>query len=624
MSSFHTRKYPIIYIVFLTSFILLLKSASLQLFTNKYKEQALKTTLEKTYIYPSRGLIYDRNGKTLVYNQPIYSLLAIYNKIDPKMDTTMFCSLLGIDQTSFLDKLNKNWKDARFSKSVPFVFLSKISPDRIALFKEHAYKFPGFIIQERNIRGYPHSHAAHVLGYLGEVNDKIISKYPSKYHPGDYIGMTGLELAYEDDLSGHKGVAYELRDNLGRKVGTYENGKLDTLPQPGHDLQISIDLDLQAFADSLLRNKKGAIVAIEPRSGEILAMVSAPAYDPNILNLDENRNQGILSLLRDTVNKPLNNRAVTNKYPPGSIFKPILGLIALQRQTTLLDRGIPCPGYYRLSATKVQKCHGHTYPSNMEMAIQHSCNTYFFQLMREILDIYGYRNPNKGLDTFYNDLKLFGLGEKLGLDYSYESAGFVPNSNFYDRLYRKESNGWRSAWILSLGIGQGELELTTVQMANLAAIIANQGYFITPHLAKKFVSGKPIDPRLTTKRFTNIDQKYFPSIINGMEKVVIQGTARSVFLDKLAMCGKTGTSQNPHGKDHSVFFGFAPKDNPQIAIAVFIENGGWGAEWAAPIASLMCEKYIFKSISPERQYLFDRMYNGIITLLDEENYDILD
>jgi penicillin-binding protein 2 len=614
MRQLENRKYVIIYTIVIVAILLILKAAHLQLFSDRYKLQAQKTTLDKSIIYPSRGLIFDRNGKTLVYNNPIYTINAIFNKIDPNMDTIQFCKLLQIDKETFIKNLNKDWKSGKFHKSLPFTFLSKVAPDQFAVFQEHLYKFPGFYPVMRIIRGYPHAHASHALGYLGEVDQNIIDNSNGVYLPGDFIGQSGIEIAYEIELSGGKGVNYILKDNLGRRVGAYKDGELDSTAIPGEDMFLSLDLNLQGYADSLLQNKRGAIVAIEPSTGEILAMASSPSYDPNILNLDGSRGEGMAALIQDSINRPLNNRAVTNKYPPGSIFKPILSLISLQTKATYVNRPIFCPGYYRLSASKVQKCtHFHGNVNNISEAIQHSCNVYYFQLMRDQLDLFGYKNPGLGLDTLVSHLRDFGLGNKLGLDFSYESRGFIPDAKFYNRLYKRETSGWRSAWVLSLGIGQGELQLTTVQMANLAVILANRGWFYTPHLVKKFVSGKAISEEFTKKKKVRIDSKHFFPVIEGLERVVTAGTARVAFVEGLDICGKTGTSQNPHGEDHSVFFGFAPKNNPKIAIAVFVENAGFGAEWAAPIASLMMEKYIKKSISPSRKYLEEKMINGKLT-----------
>lgn len=606
------RKKIIYFVIILIASVLVLRSAQLQLFTKKYKEQAARTTLYKSIIYPARGLLYDRNGKPLVLNYPIYEILAIKNKIKPDMDTAEFCKLLNIDKEVFVKNLDKDWTNPQFHKAIPFVFLNKISPEQFARFQEHIFKFPGFYPVQRYIRAYPHEQAAHALGYMGEVNKEIIEKYGDKYAPGDFIGVSGIEYAYETELSGEKGVKYILRDNLGRMVGSFDNGRLDSMAKSGEDIELGLDLDLQAYGESLLQNKRGAIVAIEPSTGQILALVSSPSYDPNLLTLDENRGKGITMLIRDTINKPLNNRAVTNKYPPGSIFKPILSLIAMQKGTTYPSRTIFCPGFYRLSASKVQKCHAHSVPTDVSTAIMHSCNTYFFQMYKEFLDQYGFKKPGVGLDTLVSYLHEFGLGKRLGVDLSYENRGFVPNSEYYNRLYKRETGGWRSLWTLSLGIGQGEMQLTTIQMANLAAILANRGTYYTPHLIRKYVSGKALPLEYTIPKRVRIDKKHFAPVIDGLEKVVLFGTARVAYVPGLDICGKTGTSENVHGDDHSVFFGFAPKNNPKIAIAVFIENAGFGAQWAAPVASLMIEKYIRKDISPERKYLEENMKKGVL------------
>ncbi|MBK6782459.1 MAG: penicillin-binding protein 2 [Saprospiraceae bacterium] len=607
------ERQKIIYIiVVICALLLILRSAQLQLFTKKYKEQAAKTTLFKNVIYPSRGLLYDRNGKPLVLNYPIYEIQAIKNKIQAGMDTVEFCKLLNIDKTTFIKNLQKDWTNPKFHKAIPFVFLNKISPEQFAVFQEHMFKFPGFYPVQRYIRAYPHKNGAHVLGYMGEVNQEIIDRFKDKYAPGDYIGISGVEYAYENELSGRKGVKYILRDNLGRKVGSFDNGSLDSTAVSGEDMELGIDLDLQAYGEMLLQNKRGAIVAIEPSTGQILALISSPGYDPNLLTLNENRGEGIFKLVNDSIDKPLNNRAVTNKYPPGSIFKPILSLIALEKGTTYPSKPIFCPGFYRLSGSKVQKCHAHVSASDISSAIQHSCNTYFFQMYRDFVDQYGYKNPGVGLDTLVSYLEDFGLGNRLGVDVSYENKGFIPNSEYYNRLYRKESNGWRSVWTLSLGIGQGEMQLTTIQMANLAAILANRGFFYTPHLIKKYISGKALPLKYTIPEKVRIHKRHFAPVIDGLEKVVLFGTARVAYVQGLDICGKTGTSENVHGEDHSVFFGFAPKNSPKIAIAVFIESGGFGAQWAAPVASLMIEKYIKKEISPDRKYLEDKMIKGIL------------
>ncbi len=612
MKPYVDRKYVFYYLIVFIAITMTFRAAQLQLFSTKYKDQAQRTTLEKSLIYPSRGIIYDRNGKTLVYNRPIYVIYATYKKINPKMDTLLFCSLLNIDKETFILNIEKDWSNIQFSKNSPFVFLNKVNPEQIAIFQEHLYKFPGFEIEERSIRGYPHQTAAHVLGYLGEVDKNIIDNSEGRYRLGDYIGKTGLENSYEKQLGGEKGIKYILKDKFGRHVESYNNGRLDSLAIPGEDMQISLDLELQNYADSLMINKRGALVAIEPATGEILAMVSAPFYDPNLLTLDENRSAGMIQLLRDSINRPLNNRAVTNRYPPGSIFKPVQSLISLQMGIIHPKRSVSCFGGYRLSASKIMKCHSHAPLRGVEDAIKYSCNTYYLQTTKEILDQYGFKKPGVGLDTFVSYLRDFGMGERLGIDLSYEGKGFIPDSKFYDHRFRKETAGWRSQWVISIGIGQGEIELTTMQMAHLAAIIANRGSYITPHFIKNFKSGKPIPAQYIMKKEVRIDNKHFGHVIDGLEAVVLGGTARVAYVPGLDICGKTGTSQNPHGKDHSVFFGFAPKNNPKIAVAVFVENAGWGGDWAAPISSLLIEKYLNKNISPSRKYLESKMFKGLV------------
>jgi penicillin-binding protein 2 len=476
-------KQKIIQFAFLISaFILLSKAAQIQLFDSSYKTKALQTTLDKKLIYPSRGMIFDRNGKLLVINNPIYDLKVVYNKVDPNMDTTKFCSLLDITKETFNKNIIKDWSSPMFSKRNPFNFLNKISPEQYAKFQEHLFEFPGFFPVMRNIRGYPHKSAPHVLGYIGEVNRKDIDQSEGIYSLGDYIGINGIEKQYEEELRGSKGISYVLKDNLGREVETLDQGKLHSSAVSGRDIISTIDLDIQSYGEFLLQNKKGSIVAIEPKTGEILTMVSSPSFDPNLLSVNKNRGDAFQSLLRDTISNPMLDRSIMAKYPPGSIFKPILALIALQEGVTYLSRTIYCDeGYTYRGFT--QGCHAHPTPWNIQMAIQHSCNAYFLQLCRDVLEVKGFNNPAEGLKILRQHLYDFGLGRKLGVDNMHENKGFVPTNEFYNKLYDKTiaPNGWRSTYIMSLGIGQGELELTTLQMANLAAIIANRGFYYTPH-----------------------------------------------------------------------------------------------------------------------------------------------
>lgn len=585
------------------------KLAELQILETKYREQAQRTTLDKRVKYPSRGLIYDRNDNLLVVNTPIYDIKATYNKIDPKMDTTAFCSLLEITRDTFEVLLNKDWKSSRYHKSVAFTFLSKVKPEIFAKFQERLFEFPGFYPVVRNIRSYPDHVAAHTLGYLGEVDQKAISNSNGTYKRGDFMGVSGIEKTYEEVLRGTKGLSYLLKDNLGRDVGSYEEGSLDSMATSGSDIQLTIDLNLQKYGELLMSNKRGAIVILEPKTGEVLTMISAPTYDPNLLKMDIDRGKAFNDLLSDTINKPMMDRSVISKYPPGSIFKPIFALIALQMGITEANRTIYCDGSYEVGKRGFsQGCRNHPTPYNVSIALQWSCNSYFYQLMKEAIEQYGYYEPGRGLDSIYNYLSDFGLGKRTGLDYYYENAGFIPNSDYYDRLYSDVVNGWKSTYVLSLGIGQGELELTTLQMANLAAIIANRGYYRKPHLIRA-IDGDPtsIAPEYQKISRVRIDKEHFDPVIDGMEKVISQGTARAAAVPGIEICGKTGTSQNARKISHSVFFGFAPKDDPQIAIAVYVENAGSGGAVAAPIGGLMIEKYLTDTIRQNRQYLEQAM-----------------
>jgi penicillin-binding protein 2 len=611
MEKYVERQKVIIVFFSICALLLVYKSAELQIFESKYREQARRTTLDKRISYPSRGLIYDRNNELLVVNTPIYDIKATYKKVDSEMDTVAFCDLLEISIDTFSTLLNKNWKSRRYHKSVPFTFLSKVKPETYAQFQERMFEFPGFYPVIRNTRSYPHQNAAHTLGYLGEVDQRTINKSNGKYQLGDFIGVSGVEKSYDDILRGSKGLNYLLKDNLGRDVGSYENGSLDYSAVSGEDINLALDLVLQEYGELLMRNKKGAIVALEPETGQVLAMISAPTYDPNILKMDVNRGAAFNALLSDTINKPMLDRSVISKYPPGSIFKPIFALIALQLGVTQPNKTIYCDGSYEVGKRGFsQGCRNHPTPYGIDVALQWSCNSYFYQLMKDCLLLNGYDNPGAGLDTLVNHLSDFGLGKKTGLDYHYENEGFIPDSKYYNRLYKDVFNGWKWSYILSLGIGQGELELTTLQMANLAAILANRGHYYKPHLLRSINGDKlAIPTKYLEQQQVRINTKHFEPVINGMEKVISQGTATSAYVAGLDVCGKTGTSQNQRRVSHSVFFGFAPKVNPKIAIAVYVENAGSGGAVAAPIGGLIIEKYINKDIAENRIWLQDEMIN---------------
>ncbi len=604
--NYRDRSSVITLFFFIAAGILLLKALQIQLIDTSYQARASATAIDKYVLYPSRGLIYDRNGKLLVNNNAMYDLKATYKQIRPEMDTVKFCQLLDIDIKKFKNNLDKDFRSHRFSKSVPFVFMSKISAETCARFMEHLHEFPGFSMQLRNVRGYPHKNAAHVLGYLNEVNQKDLEKEPGKYAKGDYIGARGLEAAYEDELKGRKGAKYVLKDNLGREVGPYKNGKQDSTATSGKDLITTLDIDLQSYGELLMQNKTGSIVAIEPKTGEILTIVSTPTYDPNLLTINRHRGEAFQALREDSL-MPFFDRAIMAKYPPGSLFKSVVALVGMQEKVLEPNRYISCNMGYHYKG-EVRKCHAHPQAYNVEIAIAHSCNAYFFQTIRDIIEINGFYKPKEGVDLFSRYLYQFGLDSPLGIDIPNEKGGNVPTSAYYDKLYSKSGGPWYSPAIMSIGIGQGEVEMTTVQMANLAATLANRGYYYTPHLLKAFRDDdEPIPAKFREKHEIAIDQEYYAPVINGMEQVILSGTARIAQVKDIAICGKTGTSQNSHGKDHSVFFAFAPKENPTIAVAVYVEHGIWGNSYAAPIASLIIEKYLKGEVDPARAYLEQRM-----------------
>lgn len=612
MSDRFNNRYQSILAVFLIgTLVLMAKAAHLQLIDDTYRVKGNNIAVDEITTYPSRGFITDRNGKIIVYNNAMYDLMVTYKQINPNMDTLKFCQLLGIDKTTFIKKLNKNWRSGRYSKRKPFVFLDKISARRYTRIQEHLYQFPGFFTRLRNVRGYPYPNAAHVLGYLGEVNRKQIEQSEGVYSLGDYIGQSGLEYQYERELRGEKGVKFMLKDKFGREVEPYDDGDSDIPAVSGKNLVTSLDIDLQIYCEQLMQNKRGSIVAIEPATGEILTMLSAPTYNPNLLVIGPGRGNNYKALERDSL-EPFFDRSVMAKYPPGSIFKTIVGLVALEEEIVSTDYKVTCKGYYQPGKANSRKfgCHQHEWHVNMTKAIKHSCNSYFFRTFRDIVDQYGESIPQKGLSVFNDYLTEFGVGKPLEIDYPREKQGNNPRPKYYDKIY-KNDGGWTSGKIMSVGIGQGEVEMTTIQMANLAALIGNKGSYILPHLAKGFIEEDSTfvrpNPKYQKIQQVSVNQKHFQPIIDGMEQVVISGTAKQAYIDDISVCGKTGTSQNA-GKDHSIFFAFAPKEEPKIALAVYIENGGFGGTYAAPIASLVIEKYLKDSIrSKKRQRLEEKM-----------------
>lgn len=603
------RQWTIIGVFGIAAIALLLKAVQLQLLSPVYRAKADAITIERDVLDPSRGVVYDRNGQLLVFNNAMYDLMVTYKQIDPAMDTTKFCRLLGITDSAFLANINKNWTSGMFSKSVPFPFMTMITPEVYARFQEHLNEFPGFFMKVRNVRGYPQHNAGQVLGYINEVNEKHIRDSVGIYESGDYIGATGLERYYESVLRGRKGVRFILKDNLGRFVGPWKEGKLDTAAIQGKDLVSTLDIKLQALGEKMLYGKIGSIVAIEPKTGEILAMVTSPTFDPTQMIISKQRGSFISALLKDSL-KPMFDRSVSAEYPPGSIYKTMVALIGLQMGVWNKDMGMGCAGGFHYNNLTV-KCHGHGPVGNMAAAIGHSCNNYFCTMYKKILDQYDTGGARRGLDSFNTYVQRFGLGKPLGVDFPGEKDGFMPTSQYYDKI-NKRDGFWYSTYIVSNGIGQGENQLTTMQMANLAAIIANKGYYITPHLIRGYrddANGKYVrlNDKYAQTHNTGIDNTHFESVIKGMRYVIEQGTGSGARVDGVAVCGKTGTSQNPHGDDSSVFIGFAPEEDPKIAIAVYVENAKWGNDFGAPMTGLMIEQYLKGELSEARKATVDKM-----------------
>jgi len=589
--------------------ILLLQSVYIQFFDTNIRDKAKYAALEKAVSYPARGAIYDRNGKLLVYNNPVYDIDAIYKKVDKNMDTTRFCELLGIDKQTFITELNKDWSNKQFSKSKPFACIKGVPVWQYAKFQEMMHEFPGFSATLRYIRGYPRPIAAHAMGYISEVDPAEIEKSNGVYERGDYKGTSGIEKTYENLLKGIKGWKYLLKDNLGVTVGSYKNGSQDSVAKSGEELIVTLDADLQEYGEKLMQNKLGSIVAIEPSTGEILALVSSPTYDPNLLTVDRDRGKYYAALREDTL-KPLFDRTVQAQYPPGSIFKTVVALAGMQMGVINPDDGTHCNGVYMLGrAYKCAHVHGHI--PNVQEAIGHSCNVYFYQKIQDIMNKYGSSNPGKGLDEFAGYMRQFGLGQALGMDYNNEQGGTIATDKYYTRLYKTKD--WKAAYEISIGIGQGVIQLTPIQMANLCVAIANRGYWITPHFYKGLRKGETFLPqdKFVKPHKIDITNERFEIVVDGMRRAVTSGTSHIAAIDSIEVCGKTGTAQtrsNSYAKsdDHSVFCGFAPKENPKIAIAVIVENAGFGATYAAPIASLMMEKYLKGKVDSTRHWLEER------------------
>ena len=565
--------------------VIALRLAYIQLFDRRYVELAKANALRHVVEYPTRGEVFDRNGEFLVQSRECYDLMVVYSEIDKAgFDTTRLCSVLGLPR----EKLERELAAARRWPRAARLVMNFIPKEDKLRFDEG--NFRGFYTVYRTVRQYPRKVGGNLLGYVGEVNADMIRRNPS-YKPGDYVGMSGVESAYEALLRGRKGVRIQEVDTHGAIKGSYMNGMYDTLPESGKYLVSTIDARLQLFAEELMAGKVGAAVAIEPSTGEILMMVSSPTYDPDQM-VGRERSKHYAEMVRNK-RRPMFNRAVRAKYPPGSTFKLVQGLIGLQEGVLKpSDRHICNQGY---SAGRLKmRCHAHPSPLDLRFAVSTSCNAYFCYVFRDILDNPKYGSVKEGFDVWRKYVESFGFGRKLGSDFLGEGNGYVPDRAYYDRVYR---GSWNSLTVLSLSIGQGELGCTPLQMANLAAIIANRGYYYIPHIVKKIEGQDSIDRRFYERHYTMVEPKYFEPIIEGMWRGVhVDGTSRMARLDGWDVCGKTGTAQNPHGRDHSTFLSFAPKDNPKIAISVYVENGGFGATTALPIASLLEEYYLTDTV----------------------------
>ena len=565
--------------------VIALRLAYIQLFDRRYVELAKANALRHVVEYPTRGEVFDRNGEFLVQSRECYDLMVVYSEIDKAgFDTTRLCSVLGLPR----EKLERELAAARRWPRAARLVMNFIPKEDKLRFDEG--NFRGFYTVYRTVRQYPRKVGGNLLGYVGEVNADMIRRNPS-YKPGDYVGMSGVESAYEPLLRGRKGVRILEVDTHGAIKGSYMNGMYDTLPESGKYLVSTIDARLQLFAEELMAGKVGAAVAIEPSTGEILMMVSSPTYDPDQM-VGRERSKHYAEMVRNK-RRPMFNRAVRAKYPPGSTFKLVQGLIGLQEGVLKpSDRHICNQGY---SAGRLKmRCHAHPSPLDLRFAVSTSCNAYFCYVFRDILDNPKYGSVKEGFDVWRKYVESFGFGRKLGSDFLGEGNGYVPDRAYYDRVYR---GSWNSLTVLSLSIGQGELGCTPLQMANLAAIIANRGYYYIPHIVKKIEGQDSIDRRFYERHYTMVEPKYFEPIVEGMWRGVhVDGTSRMARLDGWDVCGKTGTAQNPHGRDHSTFLSFAPKDNPKIAISVYVENGGFGATTALPIASLLEEYYLTDTV----------------------------
>jgi penicillin-binding protein 2 len=590
MNRFADRKYVFAVVIILVGLVFIGRLFQIQVLDKSYEQFALSNAQSIRILYPARGLIMDRNGEIMVFNQAAYDIMVTPRLLE-SFDTTQLCRILGISKEGVDARLGA----ARdYSYRVPSIFMKQVDYETAALLQEKLFQYPGFYVQTRTLRKYSRPIASHALGYVGEVDQKILDSEPY-YQLGDYIGVSGIEKAYESYLRGEKGQQVYLKDVHNQTIESYQGGRLDRPVVVGKDLTTTLDAGLQEYGEQLMEPYIGSIVALEPATGEVLALVSAPTYPPDLL-VGRNLSTRFGELASDTLN-PLFNRALMAQYPPGSTFKTMMGLIGLQEKVITVATEHYC--YYGFYAGNIHTaCHLHETPLNLIGAVQNSCNTYFIQVLKSILQDPKFSNTAEAYTNWREHLLSFGFTRPLGIELTNELDGNIPDAEYFNKIYGQ--GHWNYITIRSLAIGQGELLITPVQMANMVATIANRGYFITPHLVRQIEGEEGINPTYKAKHYTSIDSSNFVPIVDGMDLVVNGGsgsTARNARIQGITVCGKTGTAQNPHGNDHSIFIAFAPKEQPRIAIAVYVENQGFGTTYAAPIASLMIEKYLTGHVS---------------------------
>lgn len=586
------RKYILGGIAVAVVIIYLIRLFSLQLMSDDYKKNADSNAFRKEIQYPSRGLILDRKGRLLVYNESSYNIMVVMND-QRGIDTLDFCQTVGITKDFYIKRMDEIKSKISYSRYTPQLFMSQIPAEEFSVFREKLFRFKGFSVEKRSVRHYTTGLGAHLLGDVGEVNDKDIAN-DDYYQSGDFIGKLGVERSYEKELRGEKGMRIMLRDVHGRTQGHYQNGKYDKAPVPGKDVTLSIDLDLQALAERLLEGKLGAIVAIEPSTGQILCMASSPTYDPR-LTVGRNRGKYHQQLSRDPM-RPLLNRAIMGTYPPGSTFKITQALMGLQEGSITPEIAFPCHHGFNYKGLHLG-CHGHASPINLVPAIGTSCNAYFcWNLYRMFSNKRKYGSVQNAMNCWKDHMVDMGFGYKLGIDLPGESRGMIPNANYYDDHYRKS---WNALTVISISIGQGEVTATPLQIANLAATVANRGHYYVPHIVRS-IRGGQIDSLYTHPHYTTINPRWYNYAVAGMRKAVLSGTCHAANIPGIEVCGKTGTAQN-RGHDHSAFMGFAPMTSPRIAVVAYIENGGFGAVYGVPIGALIMEQYLNGSLSPSSE-----------------------